>query len=219
MAAIGEAIREAGGVFVAGTGTEVGKTVAAACLVEALDGDYWKPVQSGLDGETDTQTVSRLLGLGEERLYAPAYELKQPLSPHLSARLDGVTIDMEAFRLPPGERPLVVEGAGGLLVPLNEKDTMIDLIVRLGLPVVLVALSGLGTINHTLLGLEALAARSIPVLGVIVNGPPNPDNAEAIAHYGRVRVIIGLEPMDPLDGEAVNKAAKRLSEALEGKPG
>ncbi len=206
------------GLFVAGTDTGVGKTVAAACLTRALDGDYWKPVQSGLagegKGETDTETVRRLLGFADDRLHPPAYELTRPLSPHQAAKLDGVSIDMAAFHAPKTSRPLVVEGAGGALVPLNEDKTMADLMARLGLPVVLVARSGLGTINHTLLSLEALAVRGVSVLGVIVNGPSNPANAEAIRHYGKVRIIMELEPMEPLDAEAVKDAAEKLSRIL-----
>lgn len=213
MTSIAERIRDVGGLFVAGTDTEVGKTVAAACLVSALDGDYWKPVQSGPD--KDRETVHRLLGLGDDRLHASPYELGQPLSPHQAAKLDGVHIKMEAFVLPVSQRPLVVEGAGGLLVPLNERYTMIDLMVRLALPVVLVARSGLGTINHTLLSLEALASRSVPVLGVMLNGPLNPANAQAIEHYGQVRVIMEMPTLEPLDGNAVKRTAKDLSAALD----
>lgn len=204
-----------GGLFVAGADTDVGKTVAAACLVRALDGDYWKPVQAGISDGTDTATVARLTGLSADRLHPPAYEFAEPLPPHQAARLEGVAIDMERFQLPRTKRPLVVEGAGGLLVPLNDRHTMIDLIVRLGLPVVLVTRSGLGAINHTLLSLEALNARAVPIIGVIVNGPPNPVNVEAIRHYGRVRVIIELQKLVPLDGEAIERTAKRLSGVLE----
>ncbi|OHC76489.1 MAG: dethiobiotin synthase [Rhodospirillales bacterium RIFCSPLOWO2_12_FULL_58_28] len=200
-----------GGLFVAGTDTSVGKTVVAACLVKAMDGDYWKPVQSGLGDDADTATVARLTGLSGDRLHPPAYEFTNPLSPHQAALLEGVAIDMERFQLPRTSRPLVVEGAGGLLVPLNDTHTMIDLIIRLGLPVALVTRSGLGAINHTLLSLEALNARAVSVIGVIVNGPSNPGNVEAIRHYGRVRVIFEMPELVPLDGAAVKRAAESLS--------
>ena len=151
------------GLFVTGTGTDVGKTVVAACLVRALDADYWKPIQSGLAAADDAAEIDRLTGLPPARNHPFVYALQAPLSPHEAARREGVVIDLDRFHLPRTERPLVVEGAGGLLVPLNRDCLMIDLIARLGLPVVLVGLSGLGTINHTLLSLEALRRRGLPV--------------------------------------------------------
>ena len=196
------------GLFVTGTGTEVGKTVVAACLVRALAADYWKPVQSGLSEGEDTPEIGRLTG---GRCHPPAYRLTEPLSPHEAARRDGVTIDLGRFALPETDRPLVVEGAGGLLVPLNGEALMIDLIARLGLPTVLVSLSGLGTINHTLLSLEALRARGLPILGVVMNGPLNPANRDAIETYGKIRVIGEVMPLDPLDAGSVETAARTLS--------
>jgi dethiobiotin synthase len=186
------------GLFLTGTDTDMGKTVVSAWLVRGLDLDYWKPVQSGLEGETDTDAVRRLSGLPAERFHASAYETRTPVSPHLSARLDGVQIRMEAFALPESSRPVLVEGAGGLLVPLNDDALMIDLIARLGLPVVLVARSGLGTINHTLLSIEALRARNLALLGVVMNGPLNEANREAIESYGTVSVLGQLPVIDDL---------------------
>lgn len=128
MTSIVDTIQKAGGVFVTGTDTDIGKTVTAACLVQALKGNYWKPVQSGLADGTDTATVQNLVCHDDLVLFPSIYELKQPLSPHEAARRDGVKIAMNRFRLPKSERPLVVEGAGGVLVPLNERALMIDLI-------------------------------------------------------------------------------------------
>lgn len=203
------------GLFVTGTGTGVGKTIVSACLARALDGAYWKPVQAGISDGTDAAAVARLAGLPRNRLHPTTYEFAKSLSPHQAAKLEGITIDMERFRLPRSKRPLIVEGAGGLLAPLNDDHTMIDLIIRLGLPVVLVAHSGLGTINHTLLSLEALNSRAIPIIGVIVNGPLNPVNAEAIKRHGRVRIILELQKLAPLDGEAITRTANKLSGVLE----
>ncbi len=202
-----------GGLFVTGTGTDVGKTVAAACLVRALDADYWKPVQSGLADADDAAEVARLTGLPPARIHPFTYALQAPLSPHEAARREGVSIDMDRFSLPATGRPLVVEGAGGLLVPLNRDALMIDLIARLGLPVVLVGPSGLGTINHTLLSLEALRRRGLPVLGVILNGPSNPANRAAIEWHGRIPVR-ELPRIDPLDADAVASQAAGLGDAL-----
>jgi len=214
MSSVAETIRTSGGVFVTGTDTDVGKTVAAACLVRALDGDYWKPVQAGLADGTDTETVRRLTGLDEGRLHASTYALTAPLSPHEAARRDAVTIRMAAFTRPAAERPLVVEGAGGVLVPLNDTALMIDLMEQLGLPVILVARSTLGTINHSLLSLEALRRRRLAVLGVIINGPPGPANVAAVVAFGRVTVLAALPILDPLDKAAVARAGAELAAAL-----
>ncbi|MEX2449413.1 MAG: dethiobiotin synthase [Rhodospirillales bacterium] len=207
-------IGRAGGVFVTGTDTGIGKTVAAACLMRALDGDYWKPVQAGLADGTDTDTVKRLTGFGPERFHPSAYALSAPLSPHEAARRDKVSIRLSAFRRPRTERPLIVEGAGGVLVPLNKKSLVIDLIAKLNLPVILIARSGLGTINHTLLSLRALRSRRCAVLGVVLNGPRNAANAAAIETYGRTPVIGQLTPIRSLSAKTLDRAAKRLARAL-----
>lgn len=185
--------------FVTGTDTDVGKTAVSAWLVLHLGASYWKPVQSGLEGETDAAAVRRLAGIAAERILPSAYELPEPLSPHEAARRAGVRIALERITLPRVSGPLIVEGAGGLLVPLNETDLVIDLIGRLRLPVILVARTLLGTINHTLLSLEALRARGLPIAGVVLNGPPVPHNRAAIEHYGKVRVLGHLPPLKPLD--------------------
>ena len=210
------AIERAGGVFVTGTGTEVGKTVVSAGLVSALGGDYWKPVQTGCLEDSDTDTVARLAALGPGRTHPPTHVYQAPLSPHEAARLEGAAIDLADFALPETERAIVVEGAGGVLVPLNDRHTMADLMSRLGLTCVLVALSTLGTINHTLLSLEALKSRDIPVLGVIMNGELNAANADAIRSFGGVPVLMELAPLEPLDGHAVSAMAQELAGALQG---
>ncbi len=189
------------GYFVTGTDTGVGKTVAASWLMLALDGEYWKPVQAGLDGETDEQAVRRLTGLPSARFHESIYRLKAALSPHEAAGREGITIDTARLKLPRHRRPLIVEGAGGLLVPLNAREFMIDLIAGLGLPAVLVARTAQGTINHTLLSLEALRRRRIEIAGVILNGAPDPGNRDAIANFGKVPVIAELPVFDPLGRE------------------
>jgi len=200
------------GVFVTGTDTGVGKTVAAACLVRAWHASYWKPVQSGTeDGDDDTATVVRLADLTHDRHARPVYALRASLSPHAAAALEGIAIDVDRLAaLPALPAPLVVEGAGGVLVPLTDRQLMIDLMARLALPAVLVARSGLGTINHTLLSLMALRSRGIAIAGVVLNGPPNPGNRAAIESYGAVRVIAELPPTDPLDAAAVTRLAALL---------
>ncbi len=194
------------GIFVTGTDTGVGKTVAAACLARAWRAGYWKPVQTGAaTTDDDTATVVALAGVSAERVFAPAYALQAPLSPHAAAELEGVRITMDAIALPQTAHPLVVEGAGGLFVPLNDRDFMIDLMAKLPLPILLVARSTLGTINHTLLSLDALRSRGLPVAGVILTGPPNAGNRSAIERFGQVRVLAELPRVDPLDGAAIER--------------
>ncbi|HVI50832.1 MAG TPA: dethiobiotin synthase [Candidatus Sulfotelmatobacter sp.] len=175
------------GIFVTGTDTDIGKTMVSAWLVKSWQADYWKPVQSGCLQDSDTDTVRQVNP--QAVLHPPARLLKAPLSPHEAAALEGVSIRLADFHLPVTDNLLVVEGAGGALVPLNDHDLMTDLMAHLGLPVLVVARSGLGTINHTLLTLEALRSRGLAVAGVVLNGPLNAANRQAIEHYGRVRVL------------------------------
>lgn len=191
------------GFFVTGTDTDVGKTVAAAWLTAHLGATYWKPIQSGEEGTTDTEAVRRLAELPDERVVPESYVLPEPLSPHESARRAGVTIDLAAIRLPEIDNFVVVEGAGGLMVPLNDKEFVIDLIEDLGLPAILVARSTLGTINHTLLSLEALRRRGLAVAGVIMIGPEMDHNRAAIERYGRTQVVAEIPWLDPLDRQAL----------------
>jgi dethiobiotin synthetase len=190
-------------LVVCGTDTDVGKTVVSALLVEGLGARYWKPVQSGLEGGGDTERVRQLLHLPAARIVPEAYRLSAPVSPHWSAERDGVLIDPARLALPPGDGALVVECAGGLLVPLRRDWLQIDQIARWGLPVLLVARSGLGTLNHTLLSLEALRQRRIPVLGLVLNGPPHPDNPRTLEALGAVPVLAQLPPITPLDRAAL----------------
>ena len=179
------------GFFVTGTDTGVGKTVLSAVLVAALDGIYWKPVQTGASEGTDRNSVRLWAGCSEEKLLPERYIFDPPVSPHLAAREARVRIALDDFesRAPAAGHPLIVEGAGGAMVPLNEKDFMLDLMLRLGLPVVVAARTALGTINHTLLTLAALRAAGVSVHGVVMIGEENIENRRAIEHYGKVRVI------------------------------
>ncbi|MGZ9033778.1 MAG: dethiobiotin synthase, partial [Rhodospirillales bacterium] len=165
-------------IVVSGTDTGLGKTVFAAMLTAALDAVYWKPVQSGTGDGTDADAVARLAGVPRARILPERYVLSQPLSPHRSAELDGVEIDPETLLPEPRAdgRPVVVEGAGGLLVPLTRRTLFIDVFRRWGAPVVLCARTALGTINHTLLSVEALTARGIPLLGIAFIGEAMPDS-------------------------------------------
>ncbi len=188
-------------VFVTGTDTGIGKTLIAAVLTAGLKAEYWKPIQCGLKEGTDRSWVARKTALPENRFHPETYLFKHPLSPHAAARLEGIRIDLEriAAPIPSDGRRLIVEGAGGLLVPLNDQHHMIDLIKKLGFPVVLTAGSGLGTINHTLLSLRELERNRIEVLGVVLNGPRNRSNREAIEQFGRVQVLAEITPLSQID--------------------
>ncbi len=192
--------------IVAGTDTGVGKTVFAAALAAALDGVYWKPVQAGLDGETDSETVRRLSGLPGHRIIPEAYRLRTPASPHIAAARDGVTIARERLEAPETDRPLVIEGAGGLLAPLAHAMLSIDVFPLWRAPVVLCARTSLGTINHSLLSLEALARRAIPVHGVAFAGDENLEVERTIAGMGRARRLGRLPFLDPLNRETLSAA-------------
>jgi dethiobiotin synthetase len=193
-------------IVVAGTDTDVGKTVFAAALTQALDGYYWKPVQAGLAGETDAQIVARLSGLPGSRILPEAYRLNTPASPHFAAERDGVEID--AARLSPHglATPLVIETAGGLEVPLTRRLLQVDLLASWKLPVVLCASTRLGTINHSLLSIEALKRRAIPVLGIAFVGDENADSERTIAAFGGVKRLGRLPRLNPLDEESLRRA-------------
>ncbi len=184
------------GFFVTGTDTDVGKTVVSAWLVARLDGCYWKPVQAGNYPETDSAIVQRLTGAPPGRILPEAYVLPEPIAPHEAARRAGIAINLERLVPPPCDRPLVVEGAGGVLVPLTGNAFVIDLARELELPVILVARSTLGTINHTLLSLEAIRRRGLVLAGVVVNGPETPHNRAAIERYGQVEIIAEIPWLD-----------------------
>ncbi|RDJ05519.1 dethiobiotin synthase [Rhizobium grahamii] len=174
---------------ITGTDTGVGKTVFAAALTNALGSYYWKPVQSGLDDETDSQTVCRLADAPSERIVAEAYKLSTPASPHLSSRIDGTSIDPRRLVPPNVDGPLVIEGAGGLLVPLSERTVFADVFAEWQIPVILCTRTTLGTINHTLLSIEAMRHRAIPILGVAFIGDENLETESIISTLGGVRSL------------------------------
>lgn len=191
---------------IVGTDTGVGKTVFAAALTQALRGVYMKPVQSGLEDETDEDTVRRLTGLPDSHFIPSIYRLRTPVSPHRSARLDGIEIDVARLEPPRTERPLIVEAAGGLMVPLNATSLYIDVIADWKLPVVLCARTSLGTINHSLLSLEALRRRQLDVLGIAFIGDSVPDTEETICACGEVGRLGRLPWLSPLDGASLAAA-------------
>jgi dethiobiotin synthase len=184
------------GFFVTGTDTDIGKTLVSSWLLTQLDASYWKPVQAGVMPETDSSVVRRLAEIEADRILPEAYVLPEAIAPHEAARRAGIAIDMAKFVPPVSDRPLVVEGAGGLMVPLTDTAYVIDLAAELHLPLILVTRSTLGTINHTLLSLEAIRRRGLPLAGVVINGPETPHNRAAIERYGQVEVIAEIPWLD-----------------------
>jgi dethiobiotin synthetase len=194
------------GFVITGTDTDVGKTVFAAALAGAIDAVYWKPVQAGLEGGGDADRVRNLSGLPADRILPEAYRLTTPCSPHRAAEIDGIAIDPDRLALPASDHPLVIEGAGGALVPLTGSLLYADMFVRWGLPVVIVARTALGTINHSLLTIEALRLRQIMIHGIAFVGEANEDSEATICRIGAVRRLGRLAPLDPLDSATLAQA-------------
>ena len=205
--------------MVTGTDTGIGKTVFSAGLADLLGANYWKPIQAGLEGETDTELVARLGNLSPDRIVPELYELRTPASPHHSAEIDGVRIDANSLDVPDtGERPLVIEGAGGLMVPLIGGTLYVDIFERWRLPVVLCASTALGTINHSLLSIEALRKRKIDILGIAFIGERNAETESAIREIGRVRWLGRLPWLSPLTPGTLQAAFKASFRADDFKP-
>jgi len=203
------------GIFVTGTDTNVGKTVVSAALMIRYRDEapltYWKPVQTGIEHDDDSREVARLAGVaGREAIYDRGVRLAHPVSPHLAARLAGTRITVRSLVEQlngdaDGDARWVVEGAGGVLVPINERETMADLIAALDLPVLIAARSTLGTINHTLMTIEVLRRRMLRVAGVVMVGEPNDENRLAIEKYGAAEVIGEMPRFDPLTPDALER--------------
>jgi dethiobiotin synthase len=194
-------------LFVTGTDSEIGKTVVSSILVAGLEASYWKPVQAGKEPITDTEFVKEHTGLPGNHFYSETYQLSSPISPYAAAEIDGFEIDLSRFKTPKYyQGHLIVEGTGGLIVPLNREKFIIDLIQELHLPVLLVGKTDLGTLNHTLLSLEALRARHIQVWGVVLVGEKNHSNEEAIIRYGNIDRLFHLGILDNFNPQTLKKA-------------
>ena len=201
-------------IFITGIGTDVGKTVVAAIVTEALKADYWKPVQAGDLDFSDTDRVRSWVSNERSVFHPNSYALKTPMSPHAAANKDGIRIELEKIQPPKTNNDLVIEGAGGLLVPLNEKETILDMIQD-DYKILVVSRNYLGSINHTLLTLEALKSRGKKVSGVIFNGEEVPTTESIIETQGGVPVLGRLDWMDQVDAEAVSKMAEQFRLKLE----
>lgn len=209
------------GFFVTGTDTGIGKTICSAILMNCLRKTenvcYWKPIQTGIEEDNDTLTVRNLANCSEPEILDFGFRLQKPFSPHLSARLANVKITVDKtlqFVERKDDKFYIVEGAGGILVPLNEKELMIDLIKKLNLPVIIVARSGLGTINHTLLTIEILRNRDLNIYGVVMVGDENEENQNAIEHYGKVPVLAEIPEFARIDAKILKNWTEQNENAF-----
>lgn len=199
--------------FVTGIDTDIGKTIVSAILVEALAADYWKPVQAGGLDFTDTDAVQQLVTT-TSHFFKETYRLNTPASPHYAAELDGIEIDLKAFEIPKTKQNLIIEGAGGLFVPLNKEVLIIDLIQRFNIPVILVAKFYLGSINHTLSSIDALQKRNIPIAGIIFNGPITESSKKYILEYSKITCLACIPWLEKFSKKEVVKYSKTVRNLL-----
>jgi dethiobiotin synthetase len=199
-------------IFITGIGTGIGKTVTAAILTEKLNADYWKPIQSGDLDDSDTLKVKALISNDKTVFHPETYRLTQPYSPHKSAAIDGIEIDINAFSVPETDNILIIEGAGGLMVPLNDKDLMIDLIKKLDAEVILVSQNYLGSINHTILSWKALQQETIPIKGIIFNGEADAESERYILQYTGLHLLGRILQLEQTNKQSVLEAGKFIEE-------
>ena len=197
--------------FITGIGTGIGKTITSAVLTEKLKADYWKPIQSGDLAQSDSLAIEGLISNQKTKIHPELYRLNQPLSPHLSAKLDGIEIELDKFILPETENNLIVEGAGGLMVPLNGKELILDLIKHLNIPVIVVSQNYLGSINHTLLTINTLKQHQITIKGIIFNGDTNLESEDYILKYTSVKHLGNIPTLKQLDAANIENAGKNLN--------
>lgn len=204
--------------IVSGTDTDIGKTVVSAFLVAGLKAHYWKPVQSGMHGATDSTVMARIGKHSDLVIHNEAYRLKMPASPHLAAENEGLVLDASYLdrqfdKVTAAAKqvaaPLIIEGAGGLMVPFSRSIFLIDIFARWQVPVILVARAGLGTLNHTLLSLEAMRKRALPIYGVVLVGEGHPDNAKTIATMGEVKILARIPILENLQATGVARLFSR----------
>ncbi|MBL4715310.1 MAG: dethiobiotin synthase [Bacteroidia bacterium] len=200
--------------FVTGIGTEIGKTFIAAILIEALNADYWKPVQAGDLQNSDTDKVRALISNNSSVFHEETYNLTEPMSPHAAAKIDDVEINIDQISIPETSNNLIIEGCGGLMVPLNDKHLVIDLIQKLNCEVVLVSQNYLGSINHTLLSIDGLKSRSIPVKGIIFNGETNQESEDFILKYSGYNCLGRVFHENDISKETILKYTSQFSESF-----
>ena len=196
-------------IVICGTDTDVGKTIVSSFFVQGLKGIYWKPIQSGTEEGTDTKTVCKLLDLEPNRHLAEKYKFKAPVSPHWAAEKESRFIEPTNLNLPELDKLIIIETAGGLMVPLNRNWLQVDQLKAWGAPIILVARTGLGTLNHTLLSLEALRNRNINVLGIVLNGPHHDDNPKTLEQFGKTKVLARLPIFEKVSAKVLSQEWKK----------
>jgi dethiobiotin synthetase len=196
--------------IIAGIGTEIGKTFISSILTESLQADYWKPIQSGALDFTDSDTVRSLISNNKTIFHPEAYRLNEPMSPHAAAAIDGIEIELSKFQLPQTDNHLIVELAGGLMVPLNDRETNLDLIKKLNIPVILISKNYLGSINHTLLSAEILKINNVEVKGLIFNGEQNKYSEDFILNYSKLKCLGRVNFEDNIDKSVVRKYVEQF---------
>lgn len=201
------------GFFVTGIGTDIGKTVVSAVLVEALNADYWKPIQSGNLDFTDADFIKEYT-IHHETIHSEEYLFSDPVSPHLAAKLDNKIIDFQYIKLPKSNNYIIVEGAGGLLVPLTNEYLIVDLIIKLQLSVILVSMSYLGSINHTLLTIASLKQKNIEIAGIIFNGEPNIETENFILNYTGIKLLGKIPKADTMSKGFIAQQADQIRKNL-----
>ena len=192
-------------IIICGTDTDVGKTIISSFFVQGLKGIYWKPIQSGTEKSTDTETVCKLLNLKSDCHLLERYKLKAPVSPHWAAEKESSFIEPKNLDIPDINKLIIIETAGGLMVPLNRNWLQIDQLKVWGAPIILVARTGLGTLNHTLLSLEALKNRNLNVLGIVLNGPPHNDNPKTLEQFGDTKILASLPIFEEVSAEKLSQ--------------
>ncbi|OOQ60801.1 dethiobiotin synthase [Mucilaginibacter pedocola] len=201
-------------IFITGIGTGIGKTIISAIVVEKLKADYWKPIQSGDLHQSDIMKVQSLVSNTQTVFHPEAFRLTEPYSPHKSAKLDGIIIDERKIIAPETDNQLIIEGAGGLMVPLNDTCLMVDLIKNLGAEVLLVSQNYLGSINHTLLSVEVLKQKGVPIKGIIFNGTPDESSETFILSYSKIKCLGHIPQLTEVSPASVLQAANYLTTAL-----
>ena len=196
--------------IICGTDTDIGKTLISSFFVRGLNSFYWKPIQSGIESQTDSQTVETLSQVSKDKIIKEAYVFTKPLSPHWAAEKDQKTINFDKLKLPIVDGPLIVETAGGLMVPLTRNFLQIDQIKKWNLPVILVCKSSLGTLNHTLLSIEALKRRNIDILGLVVNGEKHLDNPKTLIEFSGIPIITEFPEIKKIDSNNFDILWKEL---------
>ena len=201
------------GFFITGTDTGVGKTFFASILMKKFNFDYWKPIQTGKFTENDTLHIKENIEIEKNRFHKPIYSFKKPLSPHLASSYEKISINMKKIKKPCSDRPLIIEGVGGILVPLNKKNLLIDLIKKFKFPVIVVSKSVLGTINHTLMTLEILKKNKINIFGVILNNVKNKkegyENKKSIEDYGNIKVLGQISSINHITMKKIKALTKK----------